>query len=376
MFLIAFLQAPIILFNFVRLNGWFNVAELGKFNGIVLLILFFSSFLYINQGRIRDIKVGFLGGFFFLIIPQGIITGWVLGNAVFDILSDAIVLILSALIFLFYRNLGANPEEDLNVSLIRISKLFLLCDVINVIVSYILKFSGYNFYFSVGSPFTLLPFVVFLLKEDYAKCSLVFLLILLGGKVGVIFSAVSVLIYFVFKKDIKSSIYLCVLSLLFLLFSSYLTNFGFFTSVSNKLQYYNPEVVFSEDFTLEQFLNFGGGRVSEVYYAIKGFYENLGDFGYIFGSGFGFKYEQSYFGYETLTKNVHFTPVSILTKSGIIAVFVFYFYLIKYSFKKQTTEELNIMRLFIFSMLIYSLTSYVIFHNLLIWVFLGILSRR
>ena len=89
-----------------------------------------------------------------------------------------------------------------------------------------------------------------------------------------------------------------------------------------------------------------------------------------------FKYEQIYFGSGIITKNVHFTPVSILTKSGIVAVFVFYFYFIKYSFKKQTTEELNIMRFFIFSMVIYSLTSYVIFHNLLIWVFLGILSRR
>nr|WP_278986422.1 hypothetical protein [Plesiomonas shigelloides] len=124
----------------------------------------------------------------------------------------------------------------------------------------------------------------------------------------------------------------------------------------------------------------GGGRISEITSSLS-YIDTLPRF--LFGAGLGFEYIVKDFGMESgeLHRNVHFSPVSMLTIYGSLFSCLFYIYIFKYVvFSMRVISDKNTSRIaysivfFFLSSVVFSFTEYVFFSYSNVPISMGIVG--
>jgi hypothetical protein len=350
-----------------------NTMELQKFAIVAFFVYalfkFFRHGLYRNTGfKVDSIIIAW----FVLNIVSVFIAALMQRNG----LNASIdFFVISSAMFIYWLGRNYFTYDSLRTFKI-ISGILLCAEILNVSFGYILVYLGYSFYFSIGTVYALFPLSYFLVKRNYLFVFVTALIIVLGAKAGVIFSMVMVLMIY-FMKNMKGIgkvvgiVFVVSFVSMVILLKENNPDIRLLEIVFRKFDYYNPVGFFTGEKPFSEFINFGGGRVSEIYYSISKSFDEQGWFFLLFGGGAGFTYESIYLEELYEVKNAHFSPVSLLTKYGIAAVILFYFYGFKKLRFSVKSENINIMSYFVCGSLFYTLTAFTVFTNLLFWFFLG-----
>ncbi len=375
-----------LLLVILRFTGIYNSTEITRF---FILVILFIYIYFLSKNQIY--KVDFIIKFFTYILFYGILLGLLNYNNLRYILSESLVIITAILSYMFFYNI---KTENIDKSINKFSYFILFIQSFVTYSGLILKITYFKaIYLSLTDPLILIPLIWFLITKKNKLLLYTIFLILIGGKTGILLSALVVyLIYKIFSLKInilKTFLYILFSLFLFITFLYGISNLeitsnNIFTSIFMKFQSYNPFNIFlNGEFDLNKLSNFGGGRVQEIIYSIKTIIEQ-NEFFILTGKGLGYEYYIPK--YDMTIHNVHFTPVSLITKFGIIITLFIYFIFIVYliniykSLIKQKSKNENYCNKFFFyliiSMSIYSFTAYTFFMNLLLWFSLAYLTRQ
>jgi hypothetical protein len=204
---------------------------------------------------------------------------------------------------------------------------------------------------------------------------------LLSGKRALLVSSLVIMIVYRFyiKRNFKTALYL-LFSFVFIYIA--LVNLKINTDSIGALEKYNWTFeVYKESeiqFNLEDESGIidllSGGRLAEIKSAIKGM--DLTD--YIIGNGIGFTYiyKSDLLEFDIQgNSNLHFTPLSIVTKYGLVFLFFLLLYIFKTLYSFRSNGYLSIFfGLYVIATLVDMLFAYVIFVDPLIPIALGYLS--
>ena len=101
------------------------------------------------------------------------------------------------------------------------------------------------------------------------------------------------------------------------------------------------------------------------------------------GVGYSYDWVENGFVYERNHNNVHFSPVNLLTKYGLVITILLYFIIIRILTKgmislKKGTLSINekVMLFYTITSFINSFTAFSLFSDLFFIIFLGILEGR
>ena len=256
--------------------------------------------------------------------------------------------------------------------------LISLCSAITVCIVFALFMRG-GIRASGSDIVMIFPLLYYFLTGRTLISFFLFIVVLLGGKVGPLFSLVIVmLIYFGSVLSLRSIIFFLILTFLSLIalftfdfesWSQYIPFLGKFSIVFDGLIRYG-----NADF-IDRFLL--GGRLSEVLGAMT-VYSNQPEL-MLTGPGTGYVYDLYVNGVLDSTNHhgVHFSPVSIFTIYGGLYFFVFYSYMLYLSFKsigyfRNRNSTLKMLAAgFFLGNLFNSFTAYSIFSLLLFPMVMG-----
>jgi hypothetical protein len=292
-------------------------------------------------------------------------------------LSNPIMFILK--IALLRKCLREN--DDLHFVLKRFSKYLFFASLFTII-AFILLSRSRSIYIGLTPPIEL-PFVLNLLNGSYLKVFYALLLTLFSGKRSILLASIIVLIFYFFFIHKKYRVLKSIAVIIMILaFSAMIPNL--LTSESSAVQKY----MFTITTLLESEINLGseesfdiidrvsGGRFSEISYSLQSFSK----LDYIFGKGPGYTYNfevtVSDFA-ESDYSNVHFTPVNLFSKYGIVFTISFFYYLFSSLFKKTGNDRNSIFFKLLFTMyLIEMLFAFNIFVEPLIPFCMGYLTLK
>jgi hypothetical protein len=218
----------------------------------------------------------------------------------------------------------------------------------------------------------LIPICWFLLTNRLKSYLYTLLIVFLGGKLGVVLSAlISTIFILKFKFKISTlvflftSIFLIIFFILILYFIKDISSVNVIHKINYNYNIWNIDI--------ENIENFGGGRFNELVSLFK----NFTFYDYILGKGIGFEYLDSN-SENNFIHNVHITPFGLVSKFGVVMTLCMYMYFFYYLVKKNTRQE-SILTIFfkniIIGMLFFSLTEYSFFVNLILWMSLGYLAN-
>lgn len=226
------------------------------------------------------------------------------------------------------------------------------------------------------------PFLILgLLNASSFNQLFALIIALLSGKRALLVSSLVILIVYRFyiKRSFKAVFYF-VLSFVFIYIT--IVNLKINTDSIGALEKYKWTFeVYKEseiEFSLEDESGIiellSGGRLAEINSAIKGM--DLTD--YIIGNGIGFTYiyKSDLLEFDIQgNSNLHFTPLSIVTKYGLIFLFFLLFYIFKTLYSFRSNGYLSIfMGMYVVAALVDMLFAYVLFVDPLIPIALGYLS--
>lgn len=242
--------------------------------------------------------------------------------------------------------------------------------------------------YSVGvvSIFSLFPLIVFFQNKDKKKLLIMIVLLVLGGKRGVLFSG---LLAFIFiglgEKSIKKSTRFIVLLIASgLIFSMFYASMDpekinrlphQFQPMLNRMMYVNP-------FSSYNRIEFDP-RVREVKGAMAPLIEN--PVFILTGKGVGYSYEYLDLdgNFQRELHNTHFSPAAILARFGIIYTLVLYLFIINTIYKnykkmkrKELTIEFKVLLIYAAASFINSFTAFTIYVDYLFIFSLGMLNSK
>lgn len=375
----------------VRLTGVFNAAVLVR---LFLPLVFICFIIFLWEKSKKKITIdGFtmflLGSCFY-----GVVVGLLRTNDLYFIVADTASIIIACTIYLVSQQTVVYPLKLKNIFDV-LAYAMVCSESLTVFTGYFLKFIGVSFYMSLGNVMALFPFVWFLANKRYMWAMTMSIIIVLGGKVGVLLALLTIIlihILLVFKKKIK---FLLVYGLVMLiavnmtLFSIKDIKFsgtGFFGAALSKIQYQNPYRLTVKDIFLESdtddLESYGGGRVREVVYSMAKL-TKMNYWPIIAGGGHGFSYDL-FAGGEVLydVHNVHLSPISLLVKYGLILTISYYLGILLlfrkfYRYLLNNHNDPIPFALFYFCVgnFIFSFTAYSIFVVGVFWFFMGFLKN-
>jgi hypothetical protein len=182
----------------------------------------------------------------------------------------------------------------------------------------------------VGSGLTTHPFLILsILSGSIFQIILVFLIVLASGKRALLLSSIIIIVYsqikIIKKIPLKFIIITSVFS--FSIYSYFVIDFYNYLSIGKYIWTYDKLIESGFDFTLDnQLINIASaGRLGEINAVASKM--NFVDF--IIGKGVGFKYDYERLDGELVSNynNIHFTPLSLISKYGLI-FFIFLSYYI------------------------------------------------
>lgn len=376
----VFVNILIQIMDVFRAADIFNTAYIGNILHALTVVIIVIWFLgHYNQ---HNCKLDILDALL-LIIPvlacfygalwNGIGRTWI--SDIFNSLGFWVVLFC-------YKNNAVSVEKDTWYEIANIEMIGVL---FSLLIYALFPVLGYPI-FTVGktSNFMLLPLAIYLSYRDL-RWVLCFLVILICNKRGVILAGlVLIVIYFFLSNAItlKKKIFVFVMAMIFTIGLLWFT-------LSPEHIAYMPE--FTRDF-LYRFMNINpfspyrnfssDGRIDEVISSWKSIQEN--PLRVIMGNGNGFCYEYFFEGevFEEARHNVHFAPVSLLTRYGIIYTLVYYLYVfrcilfgIKNFSKIDNSEDIQIITLYVIGTLFDSFTVFLLYTDYHCILCLGMLAR-
>ncbi len=383
--LCAFLSAVEV----VRLMAIYNTAELNK---VGLFIIGIPALLYmVHQVSGSRPRVCQLALWMLVLLLSGIFFGLLYGNDLRHLLSDTLTVLFSIATLILFSSQRFSPRQ-IGSFLSFASWWLLVGNMISIAAGYIAVFIYHQrIYFSFGGFDLLLPLSYFLVYRRWTLAACAIATVLVGGKVGVVLGA-----------GLLGLLYLCTLlrlpflavGTLFLLLTAGLVaaaalsvdletiSFGpVAEGVITKLRSYNPMKLM--DMSRDEVLNFGGGRVAELYYSWNKLMSYPG-VPLLTGGGFGFSYDMMY--RDELFENVHNAHVSLATlvlRHGIILTGILCLLMIRF-FRKAylhvyisgADSAYQVLFLFLWGSFFFSFTAFNIFVCLFNWAFIGMLIAK
>ena len=207
------------------------------------------------------------------------------------------------------------------------SKYLFIFSFLAIILFYIFS---YYIDIYVGSGLTTHPFLILsILSGSIFQIILVFLIVLASGKRALLLSSIIIIVYsqikIIKKIPLKFIIITSVFS--FSIYSYFVIDFDNYLSIGKYIWTYDKLAESGFDFTLDnQLINIASaGRLGEINAVASKM--NFVDF--IIGKGVGFKYDYERLDGELVSNynNIHFTPLSLISKYGLI-FFIFLSYYI------------------------------------------------
>ena len=277
-------------------------------------------------------------------------------------------------IFLFKHN-----RLLLQIFLNKISFSLFKIGLVSIFLFFILSF--FKSMYAGLTPTTHLYFILNLIKLNYRNQFFSFLLIIFSGKRALLVS--SILIFFLFQIYIKKNGKIFLYSFLFITILALLISFLKLDdengSAIEKYKYTYDLIVDNIDniqIDSEVFNKITAGRASEV----VGVLEVMNSSDYFTGKGIGFTY--TYYSQtenEDITgyANLHFTPLSLISKYGLIFTLILYAYIFKSLHRFNSNSKYTLFfTLFVIGSLIDMLFAYSIFVDPLIPLSIGFLYSK
>ncbi|WP_417319148.1 hypothetical protein [Emcibacter sp.] len=377
----------------VRLTGLFNAAV---FVRIILPLLFVGAMIFLWHKVRGRLKVDGFAWFLFSLCFYGFFWGFFRSNDLYVIVADTASILIALAIYIVSQQRVVYPLK-LETYFNFFAYAMLIGDSITVLIGYILRYSGFPIYMSFGNVMALFPFVWFLATKNYKWAAVVFFVIVLSGKVGVMMAVPVIVlahILLAYKKSLGSLVVYGILLLvginvlLFAIKDIKFTESGVFGAALVKIQYQNPyritieDIQFQGDDSDNNAQEYGGGRVGEVIYSLKALSEmNYKPF--LTGGGHGFVYD--FYEPGRVLKdihNVHLSPISLTVKYGVILTVFYYLgvlFLFGRYYKFLLVYDKNpmpfAMLYFCVGNFIFSFTAYSIFVVGVFWFFLGFLRN-
>lgn len=319
--LVAFYFATTQVLTVFRATAIYNTSYIANF--LRLLISGMYILLFIRSFPLVVKRVTLLSLTLILAPLIGLIIGYINGQFGRDYFSDFYTAFAFATIVIHYKN---NPQSITRNDFEYLARCELIATIFSLLTYKLFPLIGYPIK-SVGivSNYLLFPLAYYLSYKN--KLWLVTALtILFGGKRGVMISAIAVFCYFYFfdkRRSVRSFI-VVILAGVFLSAGIYFTTSPAriamlptaLQRVAVRFMKVNP---FSDQMDLHS-----DGRLDEIEGALEKFSQNPMNF--LVGNGNGFAYDMYHEGelrYEN-RHNVHFTPVSLLTRYGVIYTTIFY----------------------------------------------------
>ncbi|NUW68972.1 hypothetical protein [Vibrio coralliilyticus] len=379
------LVASFSALEILRLANLYNIAELNKV--VTLLVGIPAVLLVLVKFKSNLIKYSFFNALLLILLLFGVLFGFAYGNKSYYVVADAATVSIAISMLFLFSSIDVR-KEALNRYLLYSSYLLLLASFLGISFGYIAVYIfGKEVYFSFGSVAMLLPATYFLVFKKRISLFLSILTIVAGGKVGVILSFIVIFFFYqVAKRRISLSrvilASMIAISLVAFVSNSYISSIEQpATGVVGKLKSYSYDTF--KNYSADQILNFGGGRLAEVYHSWNKFssYDGLP---LITGAGFGFVYDNYYRG--SVLKDVHNVHISFITltlRHGVLLVIIFYLSLIllfkrlyKSLFIISPSKNYQVLLLFCLGSFVFSFTAFNLFATLFNWIFLGILVRE
>jgi len=378
---VIFFELTTDLISIIRLTKILNTTLFTKFFVVIPSLITIFILLYF----IKKIKFDFFAYFLFMLLIHGInmaLLHWDYTNTIhyqlYYMISEISMVVFALFIYLFTLNIDFNNKKNhlyLENLLTKVSFYILLINTMTILSGYFLNtFTSYHLYLSISGKFLLIPFVWSMIKYNRNYLLYTLLLILIGGKFGVLIAALVISIFvYKFQKRI-SSIIIFIYGLFFIfafIMFLYLVKdyhgIGIIDKINGNYNFFNIDP--------DNLILFGGGRFIEVFSVFSDF--SLSD--YIFGKGIGYEYLDIQSG-ESFIHNVHITPFGLISKFGLLLTIVLYGSIIFYLFKGSSICRKDSIYIFfksiLIGMLIFSLTEYAFFVNLIIWMSLGYIANR
>lgn len=376
-YIVLFLELITDAISLLRLTQIFNTSLITRFF-IIIPLLFISLVMLINLSKV---KLNLISIFVLFMMLYGVLlsTFYWQNNNSFNYsgyyLTTEFISIFSALsAFLYVYNINFKKKDATKIiekTLDFFSIIILIIATINVLLGYILNyFTSYTSYLSISGKFLLIPCGWFLLNSKHGNYLFTTFIILLGGKIGVLISSILMTVFIVkYKYKIKSLYFFIffIFSILFLFLSLYIikdiNGIGVIDKINGNYNIFNLDI--------NNIIGFGGGRLIEVFSVFNDYtYAN-----YLFGKGIGFEYLDITDSLNYI-HNVHITPLGLVSKFGLLFTLGIYIFIIYILFKKKNNNIITVFfKSIVIGMLIFSLTEYSFFVNLILWISLGYLSN-
>lgn len=365
----------------LRASAIFNTSYLSNVLRLIINLIFIIMVFLQSKKKIFSLNSFDL---IYLIIPVlALFYGAVYNGISRDWASDFFNAFSFYIIILYFKAHRDFFDKDL---LFKMSRILLWGTVVSFFIYQLFILSGIRI-LSVGrlSQFILFPLSVYLIYGD-KRWIFIYILILIGQKRGVILSAflLSLFYYAIVKRLSFKGLFAIIMAtsvivtLLFITSSPILihelpTNMQ---SVLFRFMRVNP---FYEDVDY-----YSDARVREITGAIAVFKEH--PLRVFFGNGNGYTYEL-YSGSVLVTSdrhNVHFTPVTLLTRYGIFYTLAFYLNIIwaikrgiKYANKGGKQRPLYlVLTLYMFSFFVDSFTAFLPYVDYLAMICFGVLGSN
>lgn len=298
--------------------------------------------------------------------------------------SDLYTAVFFAILIIFMRNTSFIFSKNLQVKFANWMFWGLLVSILSYKLAPLL---GLRIY-SVGiiSIFSLYPLIVYFYNGNRLKLIITIILILLGGKRGVILSGLLALLFIgVGQKNIKKPIRIfVVLSAVVFIFSLFYMSISpeRISKLPSEVQPMFYRMMHTNPFS--EYNRIGtDARVLEVKGAMKPIVENPFYFLTGKGSGYAYEYIDANNEFVTLLHNTHFSPVTILSRFGVVYTLALYFFIVKTIFiglRKMRRNglgfESKILLLYTIASFINSFTAFTLYIDYLFILSLGLLNNK
>ncbi len=379
--IVIFFELTTDLVSIIRLTKIFNTTLFTRF--FVVIPSLIAIFILLNF--LKKIRFDFFAYFLFALLVHGVnmaLVHWEYTDTIhyqlYYMISEMSMIVFALFVYLFTLNIDFTDQRNrlyLENLLDKVSFYILLINTITIFSGYFLNiFTSYHLYLSISGKFLLIPFVWSIIKYNRNYLLYTLLLIFIGGKFGVLIAALIMSIFvYKFKKGISSTIMLIysfffiIIFILILYIIKDYHGIGIIDKINGNYNFFNIDP--------DNLILFAGGRFIEIFSVFNDF--TFSD--YLFGKGIGYEYLDIQ-STESFIHNVHITPFGLVSKFGLLMTTVLYSSIIFYLFQGSSTCKKDSIYIFfksiLIGMLIFSLTEYAFFVNLIIWMSLGYLANR
>ena len=363
----------------LRLLGVFNTVYIVLPISLAVSLAIGVHYFFITGRKSISLGEFFIGFFPILLIPLGLVNEHPLNY----IITDTLKPILWVAIICYFKNTHINNTQFM-VAIHKPLILLSFCAFTTVVfVNYIVQTSG-GVRLSASDIAMLFPLLYFFVQQRHFPVLLIFLLLVLGGKVGPLLSILVVwgvfyLLRFSVSAVFYSSVICCLIFWLIVNFSYDIWS-GFLPILTKFRIFFTEEFTLADLDILDKYLL--GGRLSEIFGSMSIYKEDLV---LLFsGPGVGYTYDLYRDGVleQSNRHGVHMSPVSLLTIYGAFYTVIFYGYMSYIIFKclrvmKENRSKFQVMAaMFVIGNLVNSFTVYSIWSVLLFPMSIGLVLNK